>query len=323
MVERLLPGLVLLLVLMAPPASAQPDIDLIYAGAQEAERELRFGEALSAYEEVVKLDPDGARAAAAGRRIERLRLMQGSEGGFDALLTLERARRAEQDSKEQWISALRGIFESPDTPRLLWAEAGLWLVGQTSDVGSRDELSGALMAGLHDVPQGLRKRVIATRVRVLAQQERWREAAEIEAIDMPTMSAGRSETATLLRQSNLQKGSHLAWAGLILFALVSLIPALRTWSRRPRPRPMGLIPLWLILLLTAALIEGWERGLGAPMLWALLPLSAVHLLSAGAAQALRGNPVGRYLLGAMSVWATVGVLYLVLLPADRIAWLGL
>lgn len=77
------------LALLAPPAAAGPDLER----GERAEIELRYADAIRAYEAESATAADGADAARARARLEYLRAR--SEGDFEPLTTLDRVRRDE------------------------------------------------------------------------------------------------------------------------------------------------------------------------------------------------------------------------------------
>lgn len=77
------------LVLLAPEAAAGPDLER----GERAELELRYADAVAAYEAESALASEGADAARARARLEYLRAR--SEGAFAPLSTLDRVRRDE------------------------------------------------------------------------------------------------------------------------------------------------------------------------------------------------------------------------------------
>lgn len=99
-----------------------------FESGEIAEKEMRFGEALEAYERAVRLDPSAPFVPAASARAEDLK--RHSEGGFGPLAALEKVRRDPEKNRDAAaIEALAAAAEGfPDGPvrseaRLVAAEA--------------------------------------------------------------------------------------------------------------------------------------------------------------------------------------------------------
>ncbi|MBK8251546.1 MAG: tetratricopeptide repeat protein [Polyangiaceae bacterium] len=125
-----------------------------------AEKEMRFGEALEAYERAVRLDPSAPFVPAASARAEDLK--RHSEGGFEPLAALEKVRRDPQKNRDAAaIDALALAAEGfPDGPvrseaRLVAAEAYEHVLGRP------EAAIKALQAILKDGSAGKSVKVLA------------------------------------------------------------------------------------------------------------------------------------------------------------------
>lgn len=284
------------------------------ADARAAERTGAWNDAAAAYG-VLAAEGSGP----ARRRLDWLAVRQDPDGDWDGLEALDRSRRG------GGAHAALAVRQDAEVAPLVRHEASLWLAGQALDAGTPADALGLTedpwqaRAGL---PRPVLGQLVKLRAAALADLGRFDQAREVEALLAVQTTAVRpsatDRTQRAARHQAISVASGLV-GGVLLLAL--LPAAIRGWSRAPRPRPWGLLPLLVLLGGTAALVEG--RAPGAARWW--LPLSVgaavVHLVSAGAGRG-RGR-AGRLAVGLAAGTATLVVAWLSLWATDSLLHVGL
>lgn len=291
------------------------------ADGQRAEESLRYADAVAAYERVIALAPTSRAARTARRRLEWI--AERSDGDYEALQSLEAARRRPQDAAslaafEREATALRPGPVRREAYALLahgWAQ-----LGETS----RSEAAFVVWADDPTTPPDERLRAVASRARMLAEHERLAEARGVLSAEGLEGAEIGAEIATMGRAAI---GRPLALAALAFAALV-LVIATRGRFADPRhlralARPgVWLLGAWLVVFpfAFATLYDPATTDTFTSLGVSILGLFVVAML---AARALEGEARWRRAscAGAILV-AHLAVGYLVLLGSGSTLGIG-
>jgi len=293
------------------------------ADARAAERAGDPGAEHTACRALVAETPGGPGSEACRRRLVWLEARQDADGGFGALEAMQTTRRDRRDLEPAEARArVEAVATEPDASARVRDEAALWLgrdaLEQRADAETALRWTRPLWARLAPQagrPGGLRAQVADVHARALFASGDEAAARAVQAAAAPLRSAVPREGLPLaLRSRDRQRVRLAAWIGLGLFGLAAGPPAVRTWTRAPRPRPWGLAPLLLVGLGAAGLAAAWDAWTAAGVLAVLVTLSATHLVSAGA---LAATPAGVRKTG-LRVLAVLGTLAAAWLASDAL-----
>ena len=294
--------------LMAAALSAEPES--LYTACRAADRTANGVVALAECQACLRADPWGQRATFCGRRVAHYRVRQDLAGGFDALSTLERARRAE--ASEADVSAVL----SQASPEVA-VEAALWLAARRQregDLAGALEQLDAVTASVSGASAAGAQRWSVRRVELLAKLGRDADAREA--------AEGLDSTGAVARIDEVVRARRLAWvrwlaAGVTALWLLVVTPlAARGWRTPPRPVPLGLVPLGASLLLGLVIVWAWDAAAASAALGLAAALPVSHLLAAGA---LRERPSGW--VRGLHVVGTLALSWWVLDATGGIDWL--
>jgi hypothetical protein len=284
------------------------------ADARAAERAGAWNDAAAAYEVLAE---DGSGPAV--RRLAWLAVRRDADGDWDALETLDRSRRG------LGVEGAEGLLVQVGAAPLVRSEAALWLAGQALDAGDAAgavALSDDVWAARDSLPRPVLGQAVRLRADALGALGRYDEAQAVEEVLAIDTSAQRPSRTDRIERAARHQAIGVASGLVATLVVLGLLPgAWRGWRLLPRPRPWGLVPLVLLLLGTAVIVELRDDGTGR---WGLpLTLGAVglHLLSAGAARG-QGR-LARTVVGVAAAVATLAVAWICLWKTDTLSAVGL
>ena len=303
--------------------ASQPSRAGHLADARAAERNGDPAAEHAACVALVEETPGGPGAEACRRRLVWLDARQDGAGGFGALEALQTVRRGRRDLELSDARArVEAIATHPDASTRVRDEARLWLGRDALEQQADPEAALRWTRPLWDRlapeagrPGGLRAQVADVHARALLASGDPDSAGKVEAVATPIRSAVPREGLPLAIRSQRREHVRLAaWAGLGLFGIAAGPPAARTWTRAPRPRPLGLAPLLVVGLGAVGLVAAWDAAVAPAVLAVLATLTASHLVSAGA---LAATPPGARRTG-LRVLAGLGTLAAAWLASDAL-----
>jgi len=284
------------------------------ADARAAERAGAWNEAAATYE-VLAAEGSGP----AVRRLAWLAARRDADGDWDGLEALDGSRRG------LGVAGAEGLLGDQGTAPLVRSEAALWLAGQALDAGDAAGavvLSDPVWASRDTLPRPVLGKAVRLRADALGALGRYDEARAVEqvlAIDTPAQRPSRTDR---IERAARHQAIGVASGLVAAFVVLGLLPgAWRGWRQVPRPRPWGLVPLVLLLVGTAVIVELRDHGTGRWGLPLTLGAAGLHLLSAGAARG-RGR-LGRTVVGALAGLATLAVAWICLWKTDTLSAVGL
>ncbi len=299
---------------LAGPRSA----DDAMAAARAAERAGQPDAERAACAVVIEQAAGTAAAQTCGERLAWLAARTDPDGGLSGLSRLEAARRTAEGRGD----ALQAVAEDPSVSAVVRVEAGAALAAAELRAGRAEDALARVAGPSEDpaLPGPVRERLLRLRARALVALGRVEDARAVEAllVDRPPEVDALARQRRSARLAPVAAGLGLAW-GLPALPLAAV-----GWWRRPRPCPLGLLPLAVFggggLLLSGL----WEPSVAGPFAGLLALLAALHLLAAGAALALRDRP--GWLRGGFSAGAgiaTVSLSYLLMQRTGLLPWIGL
>lgn len=317
----------------AVPPGATSDVPTTLAqhlarheAAVRAERDQRFGDAVTACQEAIRLLPDGPRSRRCADRLTHLEARRDADGGFDGWATLETVRaqwrHVDPEASRATVLALtttEGISETVRAEALVWLAADA--LDRRGDPDAALAATKALYADRGDLEPAVWRGLVGVHARALAALGRYEEALAAEdeiRIDAP---APRPTPVERLQWADtrvqLTKG---AWGLLAAFGI--LVGGWTLWARPPRVTPLGLVPLIVGGGATWLLAERWSHGAGDAIPWMVLGWSIVHLLTAPAQRAAT-SAMGRGVLGVGAALATLAVAWVALFHTATLPWVWL
>lgn len=311
---------------LLPLARAGDDADAWIRTARAAERAGDPAAERAACEALVRTFPDDRSTPACAQRLAWIAARADTDGGLvglEGVLNLQ--REAHALSPEQVEARARALLGTPGLSEVLAAELWLRVARSAASRGDPEEALRAAAQGLAlpGIPEPVTRQLRGVEAAALAASGRAEEALAVEQQAGLLRSARPQEGAALvLRERRRSALGWASWAAVAVFGAISTPLAARGWSRAPRPRPMGLVPLTLAILGAAVLAGARDAnaGLAALALWP--PLAALHLLSAGAAIG-RVHCAVRLLIGIMAGLASAGACFLVLQRFGLLGTVGL
>jgi hypothetical protein len=251
-------------------------------------------------------------------RLPWLQARQDADGGFSSATTLSRVRADyTRQPREEAISEIEALFESPRTADVVRLESGLWLARELLDVQGRPADALGFTTPLYaEHPED--RALTDLHARALASVGRTDEALAVEAAAVPIRSASPVEGLPLLLRQQRRRRLGLISLGAVVAFLLPAAPLALKGRRGIRFR--GLAPL---LGLTAgfALLGGLREPASLPAFGGIgLSLGLIHLLASGATAAA---PRLTRPLGLLAGLASLAAGYLALYQTSQLGSIGL
>lgn len=304
-----------------------------FARAETAARELRFADALAAYEEAATRDPTAPFAPTA--RVRAADLRAHSEGGFEPLAALEAVRR--DPTKNRSREAIEDLERATRTfPEGRVRSEALLVVAQAYAHVFEDPTHAiaALEPVLADAHAERTTRTLALSELVAQHRQLGDLGGALTAVErapdlLPTLTL---EVRAEVRRVKLAKACAAALGALVLAALWGGVRGIRRLGDARKLAPLvlrpGALAFAFYLGAAGALFVRFQGGEGDPMPFLGLGLGVaftsilVRLWSAGDSHVSRPRAALRASLGAFAV---VAVAYLILWRAspDYLKPLGL
>ena len=230
--------------------------------------------------------PGSQAAAQCAPRQAWLEAHQDPDSTWSSLSALEDVRqRYTTLPPAQAMARVESIWQDPTASPRVRSEAGVWLarelLDRRGDPAAALPYTTALMARALDAD--LRRQGVDLHSRALAGVGRIAEAQALEEEAAPSRSARAREGLPLLLLQRRRARIGQVSAAVLGVGAVALVPlAVRGWARRPRPRPLGLIPLSVTLAGLAAISALRDPASLAAFAWLSAGLITIHLATAGA-----------------------------------------
>jgi hypothetical protein len=266
----------------AAPARASTDSDAraAFHAGEVAEKERRYGDALTAYRDVLRIDPGHWFAGAARARIDVLSLYEGS---FAELAALDAVRRDPVRANDRAaVDELARL--STNWSGRVWADAQLFVaearVGRLKEPArGADPALAVARSSADPVQRGAAWDLAYSALRGDLDRAS-REIADDPTAPEPIRARVRRE----VRRHRLHRASMATVGGgigLTAFALgVTIRRGRAAVLRRQLLRPIALAFLVVTPLFASVLAERWEEGMGAHFLPFGVALACVHLFAA-------------------------------------------
>ena len=293
-------------------ANAHPiDVQARWDDGKKADQELRFADALAAFDDVIEAEPSGNAAYDARKRAEILRAR--AEGDFVPLKTLTLVRRSgASDAK-----AIDDLVKAADgwPSGLVRVEAWQLAASAYADRLGRPQEAERLLRKVladkdvdHDAIRGATRDLVHLRLR----------AGDHAGADLVAREAGphldddtRRLVARVLFRDQLHTASIVVLAVPTALAIIGWIRAARAgrsqsaWLAARKALPLALAYAAYVAIAGAALALGYEAGTSKPFLFfglALLPLVLLARAWGAAGAQTRVARLGRALVCAASAF---------------------
>jgi hypothetical protein len=214
----------------ASPDDTKTKARAFYELAERAATDLRFSEALAAYDQAIALDPSASFVRVARARAADLRMH--AEGDFVPLTRLESVRRNPAATRDDIDALARDAEQFP--PGRVRAEAHL-VVAEAfwHRFGSPDLAADALQAALSDASADRLTRALALSGCVALERERGRlDAAARVVARFPDLAPNlRAEVQRLVRRVWIGRVAMGLVSAVVLIGIVATLRAI-FWQRR-------------------------------------------------------------------------------------------
>lgn len=297
---------------------------LAYERAETAAADLRFAEALAAYEQAATLDPSAPFVRVARARSADLRAH--SEGDFVPLTRLEKVRRNPAATREDIEALTQDATQFP--PGRVRSEAQLVAAeAYWHRFGAPDLAARSLAAVLEDPSADRLTRSLALSEHVALERERERlDTAALLVARYPDLAPNlTAEIRRLVRRVWL---GRIAWIGFSGLMIVGGMGALRAmWRHRHDPeetirkvvRPASVAFALYIGGAASILVRLHGEGDVRPFLWLGLGVLAVDIAARGwRAGFVDERTIVRLTRAVASVIAVLAVAFLALQYADAV-----